>query len=207
MQYLFDRGILMTRDDENWFDLLAGKHVNAVDNATRQEAEALRTSTLASSTSKERAQHALKIAAFQRLKQRLKNEGLVAQHVKKSNSWLALAASLIVCGGLAVIMREQLFPLQENAQEVSRGGTNTSTSNTEAVIVENAMLAAQELKEKLTPFGILLHIRGDGALSSAEGYVPGEQEDQVNQILTPYKKAVGENGHLSLTFRGEVKPR
>lgn len=191
----------MKRDDEDWFDVLAGHQVTTADTATKQEALALRAAVL-KMHAKEPAP-VIQIDALQRFKQRLQDEGLLAAPAKNTPRWMALAATLVICGGLAVMLRGQLL-MQQNTQQdlqqdeiadVSRGAVHV-----EAVKVAQAQEAAQALQQKLAPLGITLAIQGDARLCTVEAFIPADQEVKVNAILEPYQKTVGSDGHLLLEF-------
>lgn len=188
----------MKRDDEDWFDVLAGHQVASADTLTKQEALALRAAVLKMQT--RQPETVIAIDVLQRFKKRLQYEGLLETPAKNAPRWLAMAATLVVCGGLALMLRGQMFMQEDEIAEVSRGAVNA-----EVVTVEQALEAAQALQQKLAPLGIQLSIQGDAKLSTVEAFVPADQEEKVNAMLLPYQKIVGTDGHLLLEFHAQGK--
>lgn len=192
----------MKRDDEDWFDVLAGHQVAAADTATKQEALALRAAVLKLQATQ--PVPLIQFDAIQRFKQRLHDEGLLDTPAKNTPRWMAMAATLVMCGGLALMLRGQLL-MQQDMQQDEIADVARGVVNVEAVTVTHALDAAQDLRKKLAPFGITLAIHGDAGLSTVEAYVPADQEDKVNSILKPYQKTVGADGHLLLEFHAQGK--
>ena len=188
----------MKRDDEDWFDVLAGHQVATADAATKQEALALRAAVLKMQI--KQPAPVIQIDALQRFKQRLHDEGLLAAPVKNAPRWMAMAATLVMCGGLVLMLRGQMFMPEDGMTEVSRGAVNA-----EVVKVAQALEAAQALQQKLAPLGIQLRIQGDATLSTVEAFVPADKEEKVNAMLLPYQKTVGTDGHLLLEFHSQGK--
>ncbi len=188
----------MKRDDEDWFDLLAGRQVAAADTATKQEALALREAIL--KMQPRQAEVVIRIDALRRFKKRLQDEGLLAAPSRNAPRWMAMAATLVMCGGLVMLLREQTGLQQGEVAEISRGA-----SNPQVVIVKQALQEAKILQQNLAPLGIQLRIQGDAELSTVEAFVPADQEEKVNAMLLPYQKVVGSDGHLLLEFHAQGK--
>ncbi len=188
----------MKRDDEDWFDVLAGRQVAAADTATKQEALALRAAVL--KMQDKQPARVIKIDAVQRFKKRLQDEGLLAAPSRNAPRWMAMAATLVICGGLVMMLREQTGMQQDEAAEISRGAPNP-----QVVMVKQAQQEAKILQQNLAPLGIQLHIQGDAELSTVEAFVPADQEQKVNAMLLPYQKTVGSDGHLLLEFHAQGK--
>ena len=154
----------MKRDDEDWFDILAGRQVAAADTATKQEALSLRAAVLKMQT--RQPAPVIQIDALQRFKQRLQDEGLLVMHAKRAPRWMAMAATFAVCGGLALMLRGQLLMQQDEIADVARGVVNV-----DVVFVAQAQQAAQTLQQKLAPFQLPQHqsnVRQEVPLSSRQ---------------------------------------
>lgn len=188
----------MKRDDEDWFDVLAGRQVAAADTATKQEALALREAILKMQLKQPTS--VIQIDGLQRFKKRLQDEGLLAAPSRNAPRWMAMAATLVMCVGMVLALRGQTGMQQDEVAEISRGALNP-----QVVMVKQALQEAKILQQNLAPLSIQLRIQGDAELSTVEAFVPADQEEKVNAILLPYQKTVGADGHLLLEFHAQGK--
>jgi hypothetical protein len=195
----------MNRDDENWFDALAGKPNPDTAPATLQEATALRMALLEKYTShSSEPQNLVNFSSAQLLRARLRSEGLIPSAQTKSNSKRAiigsLAATILICAGLSVNLEKHPdFNGSETLQSY-RGGEEVA-----AILVTDPKLMAQQLEQRLSDLNIRSQIQCSSSQCTIEAYVPSAQEDAVNALIKQNQKSVGSNGHLFLQFRRQEK--
>jgi hypothetical protein len=195
----------MNRDDENWFDALAGKPNPDTAPATLQEATALRMALLEKYTiHSNEPKNLVNISSAQALRARLRSEGLIPSTQTKSNSKRvivsSLAATVLICAGLSVNLEKHPdFNGSETLQSY-RGGEEVA-----AILVTDPKLMAQQLEQRLSDLNILSQIQCSSSQCTIEAYVPSAQEDAVNALIKQNQKSVGSNGHLFLQFRRQEK--
>ena len=195
----------MNRDDENWFDALAGKPNPDTTQSTLQEATALRAALLGADSDRHQGQkNVVNIASLQALKDRLRSEGLLPPVHKKCASrntiTMSIAASIFVCVGLGLSLQSQFNTTDYGVQVTARGGEELS-----AIIVTDAASAVHQLEQQLNTLSIPSQIQCELHHCSIEAYIPSEQEDAVNALIEPTNKSVGANGQLTLKFITQEK--
>jgi hypothetical protein len=195
----------MNRDDENWFDALAGKPNPDTAPATLQEATALRT-VLQSKKATSAGEHkeVININSVQLLKERLRSEGLIPPAHSTSNAKrtiaASLAASLFICAGITLTLKEHTIFNDSESLNTYRGGEDIA-----AIVVADPKLSAQQLEQKLSAMNIQSQIQCDAGDCTIEAYIPSTQEETVNNLIKPEKKSVGHNGQLILKFSRQEK--
>jgi hypothetical protein len=195
----------MNRDDENWFDALAGKPSTDAATSTSQEAYALRAVILAAQKNTSQTQDkVVDINSLQLLKQRLRSEGLLPPAQSKSNNKrtvvTSLAATLIVCAGLTLSLQGLDTATNSDALTINRGGEDSVS-----VSVADAKTAVHQLQVKLSALNIKSQVQCEPDNCTIEAFIPSAHEDIVNTFLKPNEKTVGANGQLLLKFRRQEK--
>ena len=195
----------MNRDDENWFDALAGKPNPSTDSSTLQEASALRTAIMSTNEyPQQKKATVVNIQALQNLKERLRSEGLLDQKSRTSNSRLtiaaSLAASIVVCVSvsMSVLNSSDMPSLESNT--AFRGNLDSAIVNT-----ENPEFTANQFKQALGKLDIKAQVQCVDLICTIEAFIPSDREDEVNALLKNWGKTIRTNGHLFLTFQTQIK--
>lgn len=195
----------MNRDDENWFDALAGKPNPDTSPATLQEATALR-AALHSKNADSAREHkkVININSVQLLRERLRSEGLIPPAHSTSNAKrtiaASLAASIFICAGITLTLKEHTIFNDSESLNTYRGGEDIA-----AIVVSDPKFSAQQLEQKLSVLNIQSQIQCDARHCTIEAYIPTTQEETVNNLIKPEKKSVGHNGQLILKFSSQEK--
>ena len=195
----------MNKDDENWFDALAGKPNPNTDSSTLQEASALRTAILSTNEyPQQKTATVVNIQALQNLKERLRSEGLLDRKSRTSNSRLTIAtslvASIVVCisVSMSVLNSSDMPSLESNT--TFRGTLDSAIINT-----DNPEFTANQFAQTLGKLDIKAQVQCVDMVCTIEAFIPSNREDEVNTLLKNWGKTTGTNGHLFLTFQTQIK--
>lgn len=195
----------MNRDDENWFDALAGKPTPGTASATLQEASALRAAVLSANANTTQAHNkVINMSSAQRLRERLRSEGLIPAAQSKSNTRrtvvASLAATLLIGMGITATLQEHAMVNESDTLNTYRGGAETTS-----VFVTDPKISVQQLEQKLKALNIQPQIQCSSTRCIMEAYIPNAQEAKVNSMIEPINKSVGPNGQLLLHFQSQKK--
>lgn len=182
------------QDDEEWLATLSGTQSGAPENDVQKEALLLREAILKKHA--EISPKPVDEAELQQFRNRLRRENLWAEpFYRQTRNW-AMAASLIVCVGIGIVIRPMMLENQ-NSLETMRG----VDSDISILYVENPKATTAKLSQQLAKLGIVAKVSERENDLLLEAYVPSEQEDAVNTMLLPLGGQVENKGRLRFYFR------